>query len=301
MRDAPCKNTGAYRAIVLCWLAGSAALFAGAQETGAGRAERVMKAFAAAYPNRVGPAEYRNGDWSVPIDGTRYYYADGRLLPEDLRARAAEYDPQPFYPYPADLPAWKDPGAEDDRLIRGMAERRRARPPKRSQHFHDALWQARTRAEAAGRVKTVRFLGRETLAHEAIRADLALVEEAIYAASRQNPEVRQWIAGLKTVSGWNWRSIAETQSRSFHAYGAAFDCIPQSPPAARETYWLWTSRTVPEWWKVPYGRRLHPPEPVIKAFEAQGFVWGGKWLFYDTMHFEYRPELFVLNGLPLAR
>jgi hypothetical protein len=23
-------------------------------------------------------------------------------------------------------------------------------------------------------------------------------------------------------------------------------------------------------------------------------VWGGKWLFFDTMHFEYRPEIFNL-------
>ena len=26
-------------------------------------------------------------------------------------------------------------------------------------------------------------------------------------------------------------------------------------------------------------------------FERHGFIWGGKWHHYDTMHFEYRPEL----------
>jgi hypothetical protein len=26
-------------------------------------------------------------------------------------------------------------------------------------------------------------------------------------------------------------------------------------------------------------------------FEKHGFIWGGKWYHYDTMHFEYRPEL----------
>ncbi|MDR3247464.1 MAG: M15 family metallopeptidase [Treponema sp.] len=39
---------------------------------------------------------------------------------------------------------------------------------------------------------------------------------------------------------------------------------------------------------------------MIKAFESYGFVWGGKWMFYDTMHFEYRPEIFILSGLPLS-
>jgi hypothetical protein len=29
-----------------------------------------------------------------------------------------------------------------------------------------------------------------------------------------------------------------------------------------------------------------------------GFIWGGKWLFFDTMHFEYRPEILILSGMP---
>lgn len=34
------------------------------------------------------------------------------------------------------------------------------------------------------------------------------------------------------------------------------------------------------------------PWPIILIFEKYGFIWGGKWHHYDTMHFEYRPELF---------
>jgi hypothetical protein len=29
---------------------------------------------------------------------------------------------------------------------------------------------------------------------------------------------------------------------------------------------------------------------IVDIFERRGFVWGGKWYRYDTMHFEYRPE-----------
>jgi hypothetical protein len=36
---------------------------------------------------------------------------------------------------------------------------------------------------------------------------------------------------------------------------------------------------------------------VIKAFEDEGFIWGGKWEQYDNMHFEYRPEMHELNRL----
>ena len=36
---------------------------------------------------------------------------------------------------------------------------------------------------------------------------------------------------------------------------------------------------------------------LIKAFESFGFIWGGKWRYYDTMHFEYRPEILVLSNI----
>ena len=38
-------------------------------------------------------------------------------------------------------------------------------------------------------------------------------------------------------------------------------------------------------WKNRY------PQAIVDAFEAEGFIWGGRWYHYDTMHFEYRPEL----------
>ncbi len=30
---------------------------------------------------------------------------------------------------------------------------------------------------------------------------------------------------------------------------------------------------------------------IVRIFEKHGFIWGGRWYHYDTMHFEYRPEL----------
>jgi hypothetical protein len=267
-----------------------------------------MKALAAAYPGRVGAAEYRNGDWAVPVrdlrfDGKRvsadvwFYYAGGRILPEELRDRAGDFDPHPFYRYPAELPAWEPPGPEETARLGTLARRRQANPPKRSQHFFDALWRAGSRNEAWDRVKSIRFLGRPVLVHYMILEELSLVEERILARAKTNPRVQQWIGSLKTLDGWNWRDIADTRSRSFHAYGAALDLLPGSS-GGKESYWLWTARRIPEWWAVPYDRRIHPPEEVVRDFESQGFIWGGKWLFFDTMHFEYRPEILILNGLP---
>jgi hypothetical protein len=262
--------------------------------------ELVMKALAAAYPDRLSPANFVDGDWSVEVMGVRFFYAQGRLLPAELRSSIEEYDPQPFYPYPAELPPWREPGGADAERLQNAAKNRQVRPPKRSQHFYDALWRAHTREESYDRVKSIRFLSRNLLVHYAIMEELALVEERILEAAKTDTVVRQWINNLDTISAWNWRTIADTQSRSFHAYGAAIDLLPKSRRGL-ETYWLWTSENNPRWWAVPYERRLHPPDKVIKAFEAYGFIWGGKWLFYDTMHFEYRPEILLLNSMEFLR
>ena len=40
---------------------------------------------------------------------------------------------------------------------------------------------------------------------------------------------------------------------------------------------------------LAYRNRM--PKEIVDIFERHGFIWGGKWYHYDTMHFEYRPEL----------
>ena len=137
------------------------------------------------------------------------------------------------------------------------------------------------------------------MVHYSILVHISLVEQQILRVARTNTAVRQWVDSIGTVEGWSWRNVAASENRSFHAYGAAIDLLPRSL-GGRQTYWLWTSQHTPEWWNVPYTGRYHPPDEVIKIFESFGFVWGGKWRFFDTMHFEYRPEVFILNDLPLV-
>jgi len=262
------------------------------------RAETVLRAFAEAYPGRAGDVEYRDGDWTIVVYGERFYYAEGRLLPASLRESMNEYSPHPFYNYAAELPPWTPLTDEESERMKEQDEQRSRRPSKRSSHFYDTLWRTRNREESWEHVKQIRFLGHSLLVHYSIMEKLSLVEELILRESKTNAAVQRWINNLNSLEAWNWRNIASSQSRSFHAYGAAIDLLPKSL-GGLETYWLWTAAKIPEWWNVPYARRFHPPSEVIRAFESLGFVWGGKWRFYDTMHFEYRPEIFVLNGLPM--
>lgn len=75
-----------------------------------------------------------------------------------------------------------------------------------------------------------------------------------------------------------WRPIAGTNRPSAHSFGISLDLNP-----ARSHYW----RTDP---KAPWKNSV--PQAIVDAFEAEGFAWGGRWFHYDTMHFEWRPELF---------
>ena len=260
------------------------------------RSEMIFRALAEAYPDRTGAIEYLDGDWTIQVYGERFYFAEGRLLPASLRDKANYYAPQTFYGYPAELPPWKPPTPEESARIKEQEVLRRQKPPNRSQHFYDALWRSRSRNESWDRAKQIRFLGHPVLVHYSILTQLSLAEEQILKAAKTSTAVRWWIDNIKSIEGWNWRNISATESRSYHAYGAAIDFLPKSR-GGLETYWLWTSRSIPEWWTVPYSRRYQPPEEVIKAFESFGFIWGGKWRYYDTMHFEYRPEILVLSGI----
>jgi hypothetical protein len=260
------------------------------------RAERVMKALAAAYPNAVEKAEFRNDDWAVLMKGRWFYYADGRLLPEEFLDQKEQFARQSFYRYFPDLPEWKAPEGEAAERMKSVLGNRRARPPKQSPDFFDTLWDAHNRSESYDNLVRIRFLGRVVLVHRGIAERLGKVEARIQEAAKTDPALQSWIDNIGSVVAWNWRNVAASVSRSFHSYAIAVDIQPKSTRGL-QTYWQWTADSDPEWYAVPYSERFHPPEPAIKAFEAYGFCWGGKWPLFDTMHFEYRPEIMLISGM----
>ena len=77
------------------------------------------------------------------------------------------------------------------------------------------------------------------------------------------------------------RPVADTGKMSMHSYGAAIDLNLQY-----SDYWFWQKNSE----SVVYRNRM--PQQIVDIFERHGFIWGGKWYHFDTMHFEYRPELF---------
>ena len=81
---------------------------------------------------------------------------------------------------------------------------------------------------------------------------------------------------------FNCRAVAGTKNMSAHSYGIAIDIALK-----HAHYWRWTKAGNGA--GIAYKNEI--PFEIVRIFEKHGFIWGGKWYHYDTMHFEYRPEL----------
>jgi D-alanyl-D-alanine carboxypeptidase len=93
------------------------------------------------------------------------------------------------------------------------------------------------------------------------------------------------IGYLIPMSGvYNCRTIAGTSRLSVHAFGAAVDIN-----ASFGDYWQWAPRADGA---LVWRNRI--PREIVEVFERHGFIWGGRWYHFDSLHFEYRPELITL-------
>jgi hypothetical protein len=120
-------------------------------------------------------------------------------------------------------------------------------------------------------------IGHKTvLVHRKIAEPLRRVAARIDAAMKLDSSLAGFFESMGGT--FNWRVIAGTTELSMHAWGIAIDL-----DTSRSNYWR--NERPPLTWKNRY------PQAIVDAFEREGFVWGGRWYHYDTMHFEYRPEL----------
>ena len=81
---------------------------------------------------------------------------------------------------------------------------------------------------------------------------------------------------------FNYRYISGTNMLSPHSFGIAIDLARD-----RRDYWKWVSREEGSLRIKKY------PREIVEVFEKNNFVWGGKWSHFDTLHFEYRPEIIL--------
>lgn len=109
------------------------------------------------------------------------------------------------------------------------------------------------------------------------------VDKQLYAVGQEIAKLpkkdRIWAEG---ASSYEYRVIKDTDRLSMHSFGIAIDLAPSKTQ-------YWKDEATSETAKIGYKNTM--PLSIVRIFEKHGFIWGGRWYHYDTMHFEYRPEL----------
>jgi D-alanyl-D-alanine carboxypeptidase len=111
------------------------------------------------------------------------------------------------------------------------------------------------------------------------------IDKKIRAISREldrHPELKPYLSDIGGT--FCWRNINGTNRQSAHSFGTTIDLNVKW-----SAYWQWDCKCTDE--EADLGYRNKIPQTIVDIFERNGFIWGGKWYHYDTMHFEYRPDL----------
>ena len=199
--------------------------------------------------------------WLELADGTRALYDGGQPFAAgqwDVDVRASMAQPYPLDPQRPPTPPGISPGRRRSYALLG-------------------LLYGTSAAAVRPRLRPGTFFGQPVRMEARALAALHRVEARLAPVVARQPQLRAY---LKSAGGFLWRGIAGESGRlSPHSFGIAIDLSPHKAP-----YWRW-SRISPHPLQISY------PQAIVTAFEAEGFVWGGKWHEYDIMHFEFRPEI----------
>jgi hypothetical protein len=146
----------------------------------------------------------------------------------------------------------------------------------RNRAFFDKMYGDCKRGEVAPKLVSVTWLP-ATWGHRVQVTSVNGVANQLEAVSRALDALPAEVKRPLYPAGGTYvcRAVRDTGEPSMHGWGAAIDINP-----AATSYWMWGAR-----------KRTELDHEVISIFEAHGFIWGGKWAHFDTMHFEYRPEL----------
>lgn len=222
----------------------------------------------AAYPDHI-----------VSIEGNVLIWKDGTTMPYDDGVRKKTFEQVLIKPSLKDQMATHySKGSVYPRTKNWDPGRARYQP------FFTKMYGA-TEKDVRARLKPVIWL-RNSLRLPLLMTSVNGVDKKLQAVSDELDalpgELRKHVN--RNVSTFKWRKIAGTSRLSTHSFGIAIDVNSDG-----SQYWLWDDVR---------GKEMRAPNhqlpiEIVEIFEKHGFIWGGKWYHYDTMHFEYRPELLI--------
>ena len=233
------------------------------------------------YGDRIASIERRGDEVIFRIGTAEIYYCGGKMLSEAHITEELLFD-SIFYQYR------KGP------LL--VSTRSRPYPSHRSSDLLDALFGS-TDQTIRAQSRWVDFLGHRVFVHSICAEPLMRIDRRITESAHSTHELREFLRDIKVMYSMKRRHVSGTNNMSYHSYGLAIDIIPKSY-RGKHVYWRWSSIFQESWERIPAEHRWQPPQELINAFEDNGFVWGGKWHYFDNVHFEYRPEILWLSARP---
>ncbi len=230
--------------------------------------EAALARLVAAYPDHLAGIEDGMLVWR---DGTRMAIDDGRGEKDhETRLATADIEDMLAQPYPGGRPPAPPQRNEDP----GRA---------RNAQFFDKIYGDCTKGEVALHLVDVPWLARKGGKPLKVTRINGVAERLAAVSAELEALPARFGAYLLPAAGtYNCRPIAGTKRVSAHGYGIAVDI------AIRHAhYWRWSGAKA----GAAFAYKNAIPFEIVDIFERHGFIWGGKWYHYDTMHFEYRPEL----------
>lgn len=216
------------------------------------------------YPNFI--KGYENGHLLMS-DGSKIQYDDGRQ--KTFEQKLDDADPEDMFAFKYDRKSWTPEYLQDagrsrcEQLFKKMYGNSAAEVSK---NLVAVPW-------AGGKVQFTKING----AADSLRAVAKELEK--------HPELRSY---LKSSGTFYWRKVRGANRQSAHSYGMTIDIA-----VAKSDYWLWKNPGKKETDKIVYANKF--PKELVLIFEKHGFIWGGRWYHFDTMHFEFRPEILMAN------
>lgn len=204
-------------------------------------------------------------------DGTSLVWRDGARTPVGADAPARGYDEKLKRPSLADQlemdypkgPLASPPGPQED-------------PGRfRNVEFFDRVYGDCSRGQVEKRLVKVPWPGGGAIKATPVNGVADKLKAISAELDRLPPDLKKYV--YPSAGTYNCRVVKDTGNRSAHSWGVAIDLNTKF-----SDYWLWSKGK---------GYRNRIPPEIVAVFEKHGFIWGGKWGHYDTMHFEYRPEL----------
>lgn len=251
-----------------------------------------LKAFCASYPEVSDLIfDSKINEWFIVVNGKKYFWADGRILPENEKNHAQDF--KPIFRYSYEKVFFEIPNNKINECLEFLnweeSLRLKYSVLENNNFLASEFYGNMTEESIKEKLVEVLFLGKRIYVHEYIAEKLKNVSDKIL-SQRKTKRVKNFLQNLAAVYGFNWRTIRNTVETSMHSYGLAVDVMAKNF-GGRNAYWKWAATVNDEWYLLKLSKRWHPPPEVVDAFISEGFIWGGYWTVWDTIHFEFSPEL----------